>query len=79
MYGRIATYRFTGDPHEIAQRVEEGLLPIFQSQPGFQAYNITTTGDEIMSMSAWTRWSRPRPPPPPQLTGSRKTSRATSS
>ena len=53
MHGRIATYRISGDPHELARRAEEGMLPIFQAQPGFRAYNLVVSGDLLTSMSAW--------------------------
>jgi heme-degrading monooxygenase HmoA len=29
------------------------MLPIFQSQPGFKAYSLLESGDEIISFSAW--------------------------
>jgi hypothetical protein len=53
MHGRIATYRISGDPHELARKAEEGMLPIFQAQPGFRAYNLAVSGDILTSMSAW--------------------------
>ena len=53
MQGRIATYRISGDPHELARKAEEGMLPIFQAQPGFRAYNLALSGDILTSMSAW--------------------------
>jgi hypothetical protein len=53
MHGRIATYRISGDPHELARKAEEGMLPIFQAQPGFRAYNLALSGDILTSMSAW--------------------------
>ena len=53
MHGRIATYRISGDPHELARKAEEGMLPIFQAQPGFRAYNLALSGDFLTSMSAW--------------------------
>jgi hypothetical protein len=53
MYGRIAKYRISADAHELARKAEEGMLPIFQAQPGFRAYNLVVTGDELTSMSAW--------------------------
>src|SRR5262245_24040605 len=53
MHGRMATYRFTGDAHELAQRAEEGMLPIFRAQPGFKAYSLATSGDELVSFSVW--------------------------
>ncbi len=53
MHGRIASYRISGDPHELARKAEEGMLPIFQAQPGFRAYNLLVSGDMLTSMSAW--------------------------
>ena len=53
MHGRIATYRISGDPHELARKAEDGMLPIFQAQPGFRAYNLALSGDILTSMSAW--------------------------
>ena len=53
MHARIARYTFTGNAQEIARTAEEGILPIFQSQPGFKAYSIIEAGDEIVSFSAW--------------------------
>lgn len=53
MHGRVARYGYTGDAHEIARRAEEGMLPIFQSQPGFKAYSLFTSDGEIISFSAW--------------------------
>ncbi len=53
MHGRYATYRVTGDAHELALRAEEGLLPLLRAQAGFHAYNIAISGDELISMSAW--------------------------
>jgi hypothetical protein len=49
----MATYRYSGDAHELAQRAEEGMLPIFRAQPGFKAYSLATAGDEIISLSVW--------------------------
>lgn len=54
MHGRFAKYTYSGDAQELAARVEEGLLPIFQSQPGFKAYSVMATEDTILSFSAWT-------------------------
>ncbi len=53
MHGRIARYRISGDPHELARKAEEGMLPIFEAQPGFRAYNLAISGDTLTSMSAW--------------------------
>jgi heme-degrading monooxygenase HmoA len=53
MQARMATYRFSGDAHELAQRAEQGILPILQAQPGFRAYSVATDADEILSLSVW--------------------------
>jgi hypothetical protein len=53
MHGRVARYGYTGDVHDIARRAEEGMLPIFQSQPGFKAYSLAVIDGEIISFSAW--------------------------
>jgi len=53
VHGRMATYRYTGDAHELAQRAEEGMLPIFRAQPGFKAYSLAVSGDELLSLSVW--------------------------
>lgn len=53
MHGRMARYTFSGDAQELAQRAEEGILPIFQAQPGFKAYTVIASEGEIMSFSAW--------------------------
>jgi hypothetical protein len=53
MHGRMATYRYTGDAHELARRAEEGMLPIFEAQPGFKAYSLAVSGDELVSFSVW--------------------------
>jgi heme-degrading monooxygenase HmoA len=49
----MARYTFSGDAQELAQRAEEGLLPIFEAQPGFKAYSVILSDGEIMSFSAW--------------------------
>lgn len=53
MHARFAKYRYTGDVHEIARKAEDGLLPIFQSTPGFKGYSVMTGNGEILSFSAW--------------------------
>ena len=53
MYGRMAIYNMSGDAHELARRAEEGILPIFQAQPGFQSYTVSTGDGQILSLSAW--------------------------
>ncbi|HEY7731934.1 MAG TPA: hypothetical protein VH950_13720 [Gaiellaceae bacterium] len=53
MHVRIAKYTFTGDVNDMARRAEEGMVPIFQAQPGFNGYTLATTGEKIISISAW--------------------------
>jgi hypothetical protein len=49
----MARYTFSGDINELAQRAEEGMLPIFKAQPGFKAYSVIASDGEIVSFSAW--------------------------
>ena len=53
MHGRVAKYGYTGDAHDLARRAEEGMLPIFQAQPGFRAYSLVESEGEVISFSAW--------------------------
>jgi heme-degrading monooxygenase HmoA len=53
MHGRMARYTYTGDAVELARKAEEGMLPIFQSQPGFKSYSLVESGGEVLSFSAW--------------------------
>ncbi len=53
MHGRMARYTYSGDVQELVQRAEKGMLPIFQSQPGFKAYSLIDSDGEIISFSAW--------------------------
>ena len=53
MHVRMARYKTHADPHELARRAEEGMLPTFESQPGFRAYSIAVSGDELFSFSVW--------------------------
>ena len=53
MHARLARYTFSGNAQEIAQKAEEGALPIFQSLPGFKAYSIIESDGEVFSFSAW--------------------------
>jgi heme-degrading monooxygenase HmoA len=53
MIARMATYRSSGDPHELARQAERGVLPLFQEQPGFRAYSLATDGSDILSLSVW--------------------------
>ena len=53
MHARIARYTFSGNAQEIAQKAEEGILPIFKSMPGFKAYLVIDSEGEIFSFSGW--------------------------
>jgi hypothetical protein len=47
MVARMTTYRFRVDPHELARKAEEGLLPLFRQQPGFRSYSLFADGSEV--------------------------------
>jgi hypothetical protein len=49
----MARYTYTGDGHALTQRAAEGMLPILQEQPGFRAYSLAGTEDEVYSFSVW--------------------------
>ena len=53
MHARMARYTFIGDPQELARKAEDGMLPIFESEPGFRGYSITASQGEILSFSIW--------------------------
>ncbi len=53
MHVRLARYRTDGDPQELAQRAEAGMLPIFKEQPGFRAYSLASSGGEVWSFTVW--------------------------
>jgi hypothetical protein len=53
MHARIARYSFTGSAEELSRKAEEGMLPILQSAPGFKAYTVIQTDDEIIAFSGW--------------------------
>ena len=53
MHGRMARYTYTGDAQELARKAEDGMLPIFQAQPGFKSYALVESDGEILSFSAW--------------------------
>ncbi|HSJ93184.1 MAG TPA: hypothetical protein VK896_04035 [Gaiellaceae bacterium] len=53
MHGRFARSSFTGSAEELARQVEEGMLPILQSSPGFKAYSVAEASGDIYSFSAW--------------------------
>jgi heme-degrading monooxygenase HmoA len=49
----MATYSFSGDAHDLGRRAEQGILPIFQAQPGFRAYSVAAGDGQILSLSVW--------------------------
>jgi heme-degrading monooxygenase HmoA len=53
MQARMATYSFSGDEDDLARRAEQGILPILQAQPGFQAYSVAVGDGEVLSLSVW--------------------------
>lgn len=53
MVARVAVYRFDGDGQALAKRAEAGMLPLFESQPGFRAYSVAIDGNEALSFSVW--------------------------
>ena len=52
---RMATYEITkGTFQEIADTAKTGMLPKFQTQPGFIRYGLADLGDKkILSLSVW--------------------------
>ena len=75
MVARMATYRFTVDPEELAKKAEQGLLPIFMKQPGFRDYSLFADMSEVQREQqerglrrsasssrsrSGTAWTRPR-------------------
>ena len=53
MHARMARWAFIGDPQDLARRAQAGMLPLFQSQPGFVSYSIMASNGEILSFSIW--------------------------
>ncbi len=53
MHVRMVRYTTSGDINELMTRAEDGMLPLFESQPGFKAYSIAVSDDEIFSFSVW--------------------------
>ena len=53
MHVRMARYTTDGDVHELIQRAEDGLLPLFEGSAGFKAYSVAVSGNEIFSFSVW--------------------------
>ena len=54
-YLRVATYGIQkGTFQEVAESAKTGMLPKFQSQPGFVRYGLADLGDQTcMSISVW--------------------------
>jgi heme-degrading monooxygenase HmoA len=54
-FGRIAIVSLKpGSAYEAIRRTENGLLPLYRSQPGFAAYTAVKTGDaSLISLSVW--------------------------
>jgi hypothetical protein len=52
---RVAKYRVrSGTPEEISKVAEEGMLTVFQEQPGFVSYGVADSGDgTVLSISHW--------------------------
>lgn len=52
---RLATYGINkGTFQELAETAKSGMLPRFQSQPGFVRYGLADLGDKTcMSISVW--------------------------
>ena len=53
MHVRMARYTTDGDINELITRAEDGMLPLFEGSPGFRAYSIAVSGNEIFSLSVW--------------------------
>lgn len=52
---RVAKYRVTsGQPTEIADVAQQGMLKVFREQPGFVSYGVADSGDNtVLSISHW--------------------------
>ena len=55
MYARVTHYQFApGKGHEVAQKAEAGLLPLYRAHAGFHSYTVVLTGgDTGFSISTW--------------------------
>jgi heme-degrading monooxygenase HmoA len=47
MVARMTTYRFRVDAQELAKKAENGLLPIFQGQPGFRSFALFADSSDV--------------------------------
>jgi heme-degrading monooxygenase HmoA len=52
-YARVGIYTLTGDKADVTRQATEGMLPIFQRQPGFVDYNIVAADGKLISISTW--------------------------
>jgi len=55
-HARIAVYTVSpGKSDEVIEKAQQGMLPIFQGQPGFVGYGLVKTDQEhvIVSLSFW--------------------------
>ena len=52
-HSRLARYAYTGDVYELARRAEAELLPQYQQMPGFKAFSVAVTDDELFSFTVW--------------------------
>lgn len=54
-FGRVVIYRFKPEAiDEIIRKAAEGVVPLYQAQPGFLAYDlIQTSSEEAISVSTW--------------------------
>jgi heme-degrading monooxygenase HmoA len=52
---RVATYAITsGTAEEVIRAARDGMLPVFQQQPGFMGYGVAEDGNgTILSISRW--------------------------
>ena len=52
---RIGIYALTGGTaKEVADLAREGMLPVFQAQPGFKSYGLAETPEgKLVSVSLW--------------------------
>lgn len=52
---RVAKYRVqSGTLEEISEAAKEGMLKVFQEQPGFVSYGVADSGDgTVLSISHW--------------------------
>jgi len=48
MYVAVRRYEGVSDSQKVAQKVQEGFLPIISEMPGFVAYYFVDAGDGVM-------------------------------